>query len=51
MWDNLGGSELDPAESVRRRCEMNSPSVLSCIGKKTREGCDGSSEFETFHRG
>jgi len=29
-----------PAEGVRRRCMMNSPSVLSCIGKRTREGWD-----------
>jgi len=25
---------------VRRRCKKNSPSVLSCIGKRTREGYD-----------
>jgi len=33
MRDNPEGSELDPAECVRRRCKKNSPSVLSCIGK------------------
>jgi len=30
MHDNPGGSELDPAEVVRRRCKK-SPYVLSCI--------------------
>jgi len=29
---------LDPAEGVRRRCKKKSPSVLSCIGKRTRSG-------------
>jgi len=37
MRDN-SGSELDPANDVRRRCKMNSPSVLSCIGTGTKEG-------------
>jgi len=39
-----GGSESYPAEGVRRRCMKNSPSVLSCIRKRTREGCDRDSE-------
>jgi len=39
LLDNLGG-ELDPAEAVRRRCKKSSPSVLSCIGKRKREGFD-----------
>jgi len=30
MQDNSEGSELDPADDVRRRCKKNSPSVLSC---------------------
>jgi len=29
------GGELDPAIDVRLRCK-NSPSVLSCIGKRTK---------------
>jgi len=41
---------LDHAEGVRRRCK-NSPSVLSCIGKRTREGFDRGSEVETVHSG
>jgi len=43
--------ELDPAEGVRRCCKKNSPSVLSCIGKKTREGCDRGSKVGTVHSG
>jgi len=35
---------------VRRRCK-NSPFVLSCIGKKTREVCDRGSEVGTVHSG
>jgi len=38
MRDNPGGGELDPTEGVHRRCMKNSPSVLSCIGKRTKEG-------------
>jgi len=37
MQDSQGGGESYPAESVRRRCMKNSPSVLSCIGKRTKE--------------
>jgi len=51
MRDNPGGGELDPAEGVRKRCKKNSSSVLSCIGKRTREGCDRGSEVETVYRG
>jgi len=51
MRDNLGGDELDPTEGVRRRYMKNSPSVLSCIGKRTREGCDRDSEIEAVHSG
>jgi len=40
MQDSQGGGESDPAEDVRRRCMKNSPSFLSCIGKRTKEGCD-----------
>jgi len=29
----------------------NSPSFLSCIGKRTNEGCDCGSEVETVHSG
>jgi len=51
MWDNPKGGESDPAEGVRRRCKKNIPSVLSCIGKRTRECCDRGSEVETVHSG
>jgi len=51
MRDSQGGGELDPAEGVRRRCMKNSPSVLSCIGKKAREGCDRGSKVGTVHSG
>jgi len=50
MRNNQGGGELDPAEGVCRRCMKNS-SVLSCIGKRTKEGCDRGSEVETVHSG
>jgi len=49
MRDSQGGGESYPAEGVRRRCIMNSPSVLSCIGKRTKKGCDRGSEVETVH--
>jgi len=29
----------------------NSPSFLSCIGKRTKEGCNRGSEVETVHSG
>jgi len=47
MRDNPGGE--DPADDVHRRCKKNSPSVLSCTGKRTREGCDRGSEVGTVH--
>jgi len=40
MRENPEGGKLDPAEGVYRHRKKNSPSVLSCIGKRTREGCD-----------
>jgi len=43
--------ELDPAVGVCKRCKKNSTSVLSCICKRTREGCDSSSEVGTVHSG
>jgi len=43
------GCETDPAEGVRRPCMKKSPFVLSCIGKRTREGSDRGSEVETVH--
>jgi len=49
MLDNPEGGELDPAEGVRRRCKKNYLSVLLCIGKRTREGCDRGSEVGTVH--
>jgi len=48
--ENPGGGKSEHAEGVRRRCMMNS-SVLSCIGKRTREGCDRGSEVRTVHSG
>jgi len=51
VQDNPVGDESDPAEGLHRRCKKNSPSVLSCIGKKTREGCDCGSEVWTVHSG
>jgi len=51
MRDNPGGGELDPAEDVRRSCKKNSPSVLSCKGKRTRDGCDRGSEVGTVNSG
>jgi len=51
MWDNQGGGESDLADGARRRCIKNSPSVLSCIGKRTKEGGDRGSEVETVHSG
>jgi len=37
-------SQLDPALDDRRYCKKNSPSVLSCIYKMTKEICDCGSE-------
>jgi len=51
MRDSQGGGESDPVEGVHRRCMKNSHSVLSCIGKRTREGCDRGSKVETVHSG
>jgi len=47
MRDNPGGGVLDPAEDVCWCCKKKSPSVLSCIGKRTGEGCDRGSEVWT----
>jgi len=49
MQDSQGGGESDPAEGVRRRCVKNSPSFLSCIGKRTKEGCDLGSKVEIVY--
>jgi len=56
MRDNPKGSDLDntffcqiffsEADDVRRK---NYSSVLSCIDKKTKEGCDRDSEVGTVH--
>jgi len=51
MRDSQGGGETDPAEGGRKRCMKNFSSVLSCIGKKTIEGCDRGSEVEAVHSG
>jgi len=37
---NPEGGELDPAVDIHRRCKKNSPSVLSCKGKRTKQGCE-----------
>jgi len=50
MRDNPGG-KLDPVKGVRRRCKKKYLSVLSCIGKRTREGCDRGSEVGTVQSG
>jgi len=54
MRDYPEGGEFNPAEGVRRRCKKNS-SVLSRIGKRTREDSDRGSEVAfvrwTVHRG
>jgi len=34
MQDNPEVGKLDPAVDVRKRYKKNSPSVLSCIGKR-----------------
>jgi len=44
-------NELDPADDVRRRCKKNSPFVLSCIDKRTKQACDRGSEVGTVHSG
>jgi len=36
---------------VRKPCKESSPSVLSCIGKRTKEGCDYGSEVGTVQNG
>jgi len=51
MRSSQGGGESDRAEGVCRRCMKNSPSVLSCIGKRTIEGCDRGSEVEAVYSG
>jgi len=40
MRGNPGGDELNPARGVRRRCKKKSSFVLSCIGRRTRKGCN-----------
>jgi len=49
MRDNPKGGELDAADDVCRSCKKNSLSVLSCIGKRTRKGCDRGSKVGTVH--
>jgi len=41
--DSPEGGDSKPAVDDQRRCKRNS-SVLSCIGDKTKEGCDCGSE-------
>jgi len=49
MLDNPKVGELDSAVDVRRRCKKNSPYILSCIDKRTNDGCDRGSEVGTVH--
>jgi len=51
MRGNPEECELNSAADVCRRCKKNFPSVLSCIGKKTKEGCYRDSEVGTVHSG
>jgi len=37
MRNSQGGGESDPTEGVCRRCMKNSPSALSCVGKRTKK--------------
>jgi len=55
-WESLGAGQsredkLDPENDVRRRCKNNSPSVLSCTGKRIKDGCDRGSEIGTVDSG
>jgi len=47
MLDNLEELYIDHAVDGRRHCKRNSLSVLSCIDKRTKEGCDRGSEIGT----
>jgi len=51
MRDSQGRGEANPVEGVRRRCMKDFSSFLSCIGKRTKEGCDRGSEVVTVHSG
>jgi len=50
IQDNSERGELNPAIIDRRRC-MKSPSILSCIGKKTKDDCDRGSDIGIVHSG
>jgi len=50
MTDNFEGGELNPVEGVRRHYKKNF-SVLSCLGRRARGGCDRGSEVEKVHSG
>jgi len=51
IQDSQGGGKSDSAEGVHRSCIKNSPSVLFCTGKRTKEGCDRGSKVKTVHSG
>jgi len=51
MWDSQDGGGPDPAIDDRRPSKKNSPSVLSCIDKRTKEGCDRGSVDGMVHNG
>jgi len=49
MLDNPKRGELNSADNVRKRWKKNFSSVLSCIGKTTKEVCDRGSEVGTVY--
>jgi len=49
MRYNPEGDELDPAVDLCKRCKNNSHSVVSCMDKRTKEGCDHGSEVSIIH--
>jgi len=40
MRNNPERGEIAPAVNTCRRCEKNSPFILSCIGKRIKGSCD-----------
>jgi len=48
MRDSQGGGESDLADDVRRRCMKNSPSFLSCIGKRPKKAVTVAAKSRQF---
>jgi len=49
MHDNPEGGKSDPTVDDRRRCKKNySPSVLSDVDKRTKEGCNQATKWGQF---